>query len=31
MEQFTIAVEGDPTELTLTWDDVQVGVPVAVQ
>jgi hypothetical protein len=24
-------VEGDPTELTLTWDDVQVGVPVAVQ
>jgi hypothetical protein len=31
MEQFTIAVEGDPTELTLTWDDVQVGVPVSAQ
>jgi len=24
-------VEGDPTELTLTWDDVQVGVPVSAQ
>jgi len=31
MEQFTIAVEGNPAELTLTWDDVQVGVPVALQ
>lgn len=28
MEQFTIAVSADPSELTLTWDDVQVGVPI---
>ena len=28
VEQFTIAVEGDPMALTLTWDDQQVAVPL---
>lgn len=29
VEQFTIAMTSDPSELTLTWDDVQVGVPIS--
>jgi hypothetical protein len=29
VEQFTIAVEGEPEQLTLTWDDVRVGVPIS--
>jgi hypothetical protein len=28
VDQFTIAVEGEPSELTLSWSDIQVGVPV---
>ncbi|MCU0320681.1 MAG: DUF2911 domain-containing protein [Flavobacteriales bacterium] len=28
MEQFTIAVEGEPAALTLTWDHVRVHVPI---
>lgn len=28
VEQFTIAVGGEPEELTLSWDDVEVGVPL---
>lgn len=27
-EQFTISVEGEPSELVLRWDDVQVQVPI---
>jgi hypothetical protein len=27
-EQFTISVEGSPSELVLRWDDVQVQVPL---
>jgi hypothetical protein len=28
VEQFTIAVTNNPAELTLSWSDVQVGVPL---
>jgi hypothetical protein len=28
VEQFTIAVEGEPAALTLTWDQVRVAVPI---
>jgi len=31
VEKFTIAVEGDPQELTLSWDDVQVGIPITAR
>lgn len=31
VEQFTIAITNDPAELTLSWADVQVGVPLSTR